>query len=80
METATYKLLNGTDKTIEYDPDGPCICCGLPVIKASMGGTVICPWCDTGYSRHEPGVRIFRKYGPGNPHPEYLKHYNLQSD
>jgi len=61
---------------IEYDPDAPCICCGLPVVEASMGGTVVCPWCDTGHDRMT-GLRIIRKYGPGTPHPTYLEHYSL---
>jgi len=56
MKTATYRLLNGESLTVEYDPMGPCIGCGLPVVEASVGGTALCPWCDTGYSRH--GERI----------------------
>lgn len=56
MKEATYTLLDGTKQTVEYDPLAPCIGCGLPVIEASMGGTVLCPWCDTGYNRR--GDRI----------------------
>lgn len=51
MKTATYTLLDGTDCTIEYDADAPCIYCRLPVIEASMGGTVVCSWCDCGVHR-----------------------------
>ena len=25
--------------------------CGKPVVEASMGGTVVCPWCDCGIDR-----------------------------
>jgi hypothetical protein len=51
METVTYKLLNGTTRTVEYDPQAPCWACGQPVLAASMGGTVLCPWCDCGNAR-----------------------------
>jgi hypothetical protein len=46
MKTATYHGLDGKDFTVEYDENAPCIMCGLPVVEASMGGTVVCPWCD----------------------------------
>lgn len=51
LKQATYTGLDGEKFTVEYDPDAPCLMCGLPVIEASMGGTVICPWCDSGYDR-----------------------------
>lgn len=51
MKTATYNLIGGGTKTIEYDKKDPCIICGEPVTEASMGGTVICPWCDCGKCR-----------------------------
>jgi len=37
---------------IEYDDEVPCVICGEPVIAASMGGTVVCPWCDCGKCRY----------------------------
>ena len=51
MKTVKYKKLDGTDLIVEYDENAPCICCGEPVIEASMGGTNLCPWCDTGRCR-----------------------------
>lgn len=48
---AHYRLLDGSEIDIEYDADAPCMACGLPVVEASMGGTALCPWCDTGYNR-----------------------------
>ena len=51
MKKATYRMLDGTTKVVEYDPTFPCIHCGKPVIEASMGGTVVCPWCDSGTER-----------------------------
>jgi len=36
---------------MEYDENAPCISCGLPVISASMGGTAVCSWCDSGVGR-----------------------------
>ena len=56
MREATYTLIDGTRKTFRYDPLAPCVGCGLPVVEASMGGTVLCPWCDSGYDRQ--GGRI----------------------
>lgn len=50
MKTVTYKLLDGSDYTVEYDENEPCWMCGEPVGEASMGGTVICPDCDCGYT------------------------------
>jgi hypothetical protein len=57
MKTATYRLLDGTDRKIEYDENAPCMVCGEPVIEASMGGTSLCPWCDCGNCRY-CGVRL----------------------
>ncbi len=51
MKSVTYTLLDGTKKTIEYDETAPCVVCGEPVLEASMGGTVVCPWCDCGNCR-----------------------------
>lgn len=44
-------MSDGTYKEVGYDADAPCWSCGLPVTEASMGGTVICPWCDCGVKR-----------------------------
>lgn len=52
MKTVTYNLVDGGTKTVEYDETAPCIICGQPVVEASMGGTVICPWCDCGHCRY----------------------------
>lgn len=52
MKTATYNLVGGGKKTIEYDETAPCIICGEPVGDASMGGTVVCPACDRGICRY----------------------------
>ena len=46
--TVTYP----SGRTYEYDDESPCIVCGEPVTSASMGGTAICPWCDTGRCRY----------------------------
>ena len=43
---------------IEYDENAPCLCCGEPVIGASMGGTAICGSCDLGKCRY-CGMTIF---------------------
>ena len=51
MKTAHYDLLDGSSIDVDYDPDVPCIRCGLPVFEASVGGTVVCPWCDCGVHR-----------------------------
>lgn len=53
-ETATYVGLDGKEFTVKYDPEAPCWCCGEPVVAASMGGTVICSWCDCG--KHRDGT------------------------
>ena len=52
MKIVKYKQTDGTDLVIEYDENGPCVCCGEPVIEASMGGTILCPWCDMGRCRY----------------------------
>lgn len=52
MKTATYRGTDGKEFVVEYDPEGPCISCGLPVISASMAGTKVCPWCDCGTYRN----------------------------
>ena len=52
MKTAIYRGTDGKRKEIEYDEKAPCMICGEPVIEASMGGTSICPWCDTGKCRY----------------------------
>lgn len=63
MKTATYRLTDGSKLTVEYDENAPCIECGLPVIEASMGGTVLCPWCDCGVNRDgTPRAWDFRKW------------------
>lgn len=61
MKKARYRTIENNEIKeieIEYDETKPCIACGEPVISASMGGTVICPWCDCGKCRH-CGVAIF---------------------
>lgn len=52
MKVAHYSSKNGGTLTVEYDENAPCRICGEPVVEASMGGTNVCPWCDTGQSRH----------------------------
>ena len=51
MKTAEYIGLDGKKFKVEYDENASCISCGLTVIEASMGGTVLCPWCDCGEFR-----------------------------
>lgn len=51
MKTATYRGQDGKELKVEYDPDAPCVSCGLPVMEASMGGTAVCPSCDCGVYR-----------------------------
>jgi len=51
VKIADYTFCGGPK--VEYDQDAPCWYCGLPVVSASMGGTVVCPWCDCG--RHRDG-------------------------
>ena len=51
MKSATYTLLDGSKRAIDYDENAPCVQCGLPVIEASVGGTAVCPWCDMGIYR-----------------------------
>jgi hypothetical protein len=52
MKTAKYDLVGGGIRTVEYDENEPCWMCNNPVCEASMGGTVICPSCDCGYTRN----------------------------
>jgi uncharacterized Zn finger protein (UPF0148 family) len=68
MKTVTYRMLDGTSKSFEYDPDAPCVYCGLPVVEASMGGTVVCSWCDCGVDRQ--GNRISVWPAPQQPMSE----------
>ena len=58
LKTATYTMLDDTKQTVEYDPNFPCVHCGFPVITASVGGTAVCPWCDSGVPR--PEVELLR--------------------
>jgi len=51
VRKATYNFVDQGPTVVEYDEGAPCWMCGKPVLLASMGGTVICPWCDTGYNR-----------------------------
>jgi len=67
----------GTDQDIEYDETAPCLMCGLPVESASMGGTVICPWCDCGRHTRDGGEKYFQFYGQGI-HPRAIEHYGLE--
>ena len=39
------------DEFLPFDPDAPCFICELPVETASVGGTAICPACDSGRFR-----------------------------
>lgn len=52
MQKATYTRLDGTTVEVEYDEEAPCCVCGLPVVSASVGGTMLCPWCDSGFYRN----------------------------
>ena len=52
MKKVKYNTLGGKTIEVEYDETAPCICCGLPVVSASMGGTALCPWCDCGNYRN----------------------------
>lgn len=80
-EIATYRVRNEkgeiVDKKIEYDADAPCISCGLPVIEASMGGTVLCPWCDVGHDRKGNERQIWPIH---YPHPKFVEHYARKAD
>lgn len=61
VRSATYTGLDGQKFTVEYDALAPCVGCGLPVVEASMGGTALCPWCDTGYNRNGDRIVQARK-------------------
>jgi hypothetical protein len=51
MKIVKYKTADG-EIEVQYDENAPCIICSLPVIEASMGGTNVCSWCDTGHHRN----------------------------
>ncbi len=38
-------------KTTEFNPAFLCIYCEKPVEELSVGGSAVCPWCDSGYHR-----------------------------
>ena len=61
MKKATYTMLDGSKRTIEYD-ENPCILCGKPVIEVSMAGPTICPWCDSGCPRLEAAIIMNQKF------------------
>ena len=76
MKKAKYKLINGRELEVEYDENAPCICCGEPIIEASMGGTVICRWCDMGICRY-CGISIMvlkEEIDGGKSKREFLEH------
>jgi len=62
MKKATYTMLDGSKRTIEYDENAPCILCGKPVIEVSMAGPTICPWCDSGCPRPEVAIIMSQKF------------------
>lgn len=64
MKNAKYYKLDGSSFEVAYDENQPCICCGLPVLSASMGGTVVCSWCDCGHLRvnNNNNINPFDKY------------------
>ena len=70
-----FPTKDSVPEEFEYDPNAPCICCGLRVGDPSMGGTAICSWCDCGVDRS--GNKVLRHHGPGNPHPKYKEFYGL---
>lgn len=51
-QVATYHTQTNEPLKIEYDDESPCVNCGEPVVTASMGGTIVCPWCDMGKCRY----------------------------
>lgn len=57
MKKAIYNKIGGGTLEIEYDENAPCMSCGFPVKEASMGGTDICPWCDTGNPMQRPEIQ-----------------------
>jgi len=76
MKKAKYTLMSGEVIEVEYDENAPCIMCGEPVVSASVGGTVICPWCDMGKCRY-CGVTIMvlkEELDGGRSKRELLKH------
>jgi hypothetical protein len=58
VKTVTYRMLDGSRQTVEYDEMAPCRWCGLPVVEASTSGTACCPWCDLGLCRFDPAHRV----------------------
>ena len=52
MRIAKYLNNDGTYREVEYDENALCIFCNEPVIAASMGGTIVCTWCDNGIDRN----------------------------
>lgn len=58
MKTAVYRQPSGASLIVDYDENAPCLGCGLPVVEASMSGTAVCPWCDTGRCRFSPCGRV----------------------
>ena len=71
---AKYIKLDGGILKVAYDPKAPCICCGLSVGSASMGGTVLCPACDCGYQRSSKCP----PYGKPMPNYEFLSDPTLK--
>ncbi len=43
------------DGNCTFNPEQPCLYCGLPVGHLSMGGPLVCPSCDCGH--HRDGTR-----------------------
>ncbi len=84
MRIAHYPQHDGGSHDVEYDPTAPCILCGEPVVSASMGGTVVCPWCDCGTSRRKDGLmapirfRGSREWRESPIHPKALAHYGVE--
>ena len=78
MKKVTYRLTNGKTKEIEYDENAPCWYCGLPVVSASMGGTVICPWCDCGKNRDGSSITPEQEKENRNRFRRFKFHPGLQ--
>lgn len=56
--TLTRERDSDEEVQIEYDENALCVLCGLPVVEASMSGTTICPWCDSGVCRFDGSHRV----------------------
>jgi hypothetical protein len=54
-----YNGENCSPIDIEYDENGQCKICGLPVYEASFGGIDVCPWCDMGLFRNGKKWDVF---------------------